>query len=139
MDLLVVGSGLFGLTLAERAASSGLKVAIVERRDHIGGNAYSSFDPETGIEIHRYGSHLFHTSNVAVWEYVNRFTSFTGYQHRVYSTFKGQVFPSRSTLVRSISSSEQPWDRARPERWSPPSRANLSPVTHATSRSGPSL
>lgn len=91
-DLLVVGSGFFGLTLAERAASAGRKVTVIERRNHIGGNAYSEAEPETGIEVHRYGAHLFHTSNELVWEYVNRFTTFTNYVHRVYSTHKGQVF-----------------------------------------------
>lgn len=93
MDLLVVGSGLFGLTIAERAAASGRRVAIIERRPHIGGNAYSEDDPDTGIEVHRYGAHLFHTSNPAVWEYVNRFTAFTDYTHRVYTTHRGEVYP----------------------------------------------
>jgi UDP-galactopyranose mutase len=94
VDLVVVGSGFFGLTVAERCATElGLRVLVLERRDHIGGNAYSEDEPETGIEIHRYGAHLFHTSNERVWEYVNRFTKFTGYQHRVYSTFKGRVYP----------------------------------------------
>ena len=94
MDLVVVGSGLFGLTIAERAANDlGLKVVILERRSHIGGNAYSEIEPETGIEFHRYGAHLFHTSNETVWEYVNRFTKFTNYVHRVYTTHSGEVFP----------------------------------------------
>ncbi|MFF5626057.1 UDP-galactopyranose mutase [Microbacterium sp. NPDC012755] len=93
MDLLVVGSGFFGLTIAERAAQAGRKVTVIDRRHHIGGNAYSEAEPETGIEVHRYGAHLFHTSNPAVWEYVNRFTSFTSYVHRVYTTHKGTVFP----------------------------------------------
>ena len=93
-DLVVVGSGLFGLTIAEQAASSwGLRVAIVERRSHLGGNAYSEIDPETGIEVHKYGAHLFHTSNERVWEYVNRFTSFTSYVHRVWTTVDGVVYP----------------------------------------------
>jgi UDP-galactopyranose mutase len=93
-DLVVVGSGFFGLTIAERcAADLGLRVLVIERRDHIGGNAYSERDPETGIEVHRYGAHLFHTSNARVWEYVNRFTAFTGYQHRVFSTYKGRIYP----------------------------------------------
>ncbi|WP_434993722.1 UDP-galactopyranose mutase [Arthrobacter sp. Ld5] len=93
-DLVVVGSGFFGLTIAERAASElGLKVAVIDRRHHIGGNAYSENEALTGIEVHRYGAHLFHTSNERVWEYVNRFTSFTGYQHRVYTSHKGEVFP----------------------------------------------
>ncbi|PKI92043.1 UDP-galactopyranose mutase [Actinomycetales bacterium SN12] len=93
MDLLIVGSGLFGLTIAERAAAAGRKVTILERRRHIGGNAYSEVEETTGIEVHRYGAHLFHTSNSTVWEYVNRFTTFTDYVHRVYSTHKGVVYP----------------------------------------------
>lgn len=93
-DLVVVGSGLFGLTVAEHAARQwGLRVAIVERRSHIGGNAYSKIDPETGIEVHQYGAHLFHTSNERVWEYVNRFTQFTDYVHQVYSNVEGVVYP----------------------------------------------
>ena len=93
-DLVVVGSGLYGLTIAERAANQlGLNVSIIDRRNHIGGNAYSERDPETGIEIHKYGAHLFHTSNERVWEYVNRFTTFTDYVHRVYGVHKGEVYP----------------------------------------------
>jgi UDP-galactopyranose mutase len=93
MDLLVVGAGLFGLTIAERAAESGLRVTVIDRRDHVGGNAHSSVDEATGIEVHRYGSHIFHTSNERVWEYARRFTAFTGYRHRVYSTHRGTVYP----------------------------------------------
>ncbi|WP_166849887.1 UDP-galactopyranose mutase [Isoptericola sp. BMS4] len=92
-DLVVVGTGLFGLTVAERMAARGRKVLMIDRRDHVGGNAYSETDPATGIEVHRYGAHLFHTSNERVWEYVNRFTSFTSYTHRVYTTHRGEVFP----------------------------------------------
>ena len=92
-DLVVVGSGLFGLTVAERAAERGLDVVVVDRRDHVGGNAWSDIDPDTGIEVHRYGAHLFHTSNARVWDYVNRFTSFTSYQHRVWTVHGGEVFP----------------------------------------------
>ncbi|KJQ53669.1 UDP-galactopyranose mutase [Microbacterium sp. SA39] len=98
MDLLVVGSGFFGLTIAERAAAAGRKVTVIDRRHHIGGNAYSEAESETGIEVHRYGAHLFHTSNPTVWEYVNRFTNFTNYVHRVYTTHKGTVFPMPVTL-----------------------------------------
>jgi UDP-galactopyranose mutase len=93
-DLVVVGSGFFGLTVAQQCAEKlGLSVVVIDRRTHLGGNAYSERDEETGIEVHRYGAHLFHTSNERVWEYVNRFTAFTGYQHRVYTNFRGQVFP----------------------------------------------
>jgi UDP-galactopyranose mutase len=93
-DLVVVGSGFFGLTIAERAARDlGLRVLVIERRDHIGGNAYSEPEPQTGIEVHRYGAHLFHTSNARVFEYASRFTAFTGYQHRVFTAYKGRVYP----------------------------------------------
>ena len=93
VDLVVVGSGFFGLTVAERAARDlGLKVAVLDRRHHIGGNAYSENEPTTGIEVHRYGAHLFHTSNERVWEYVNRFTEFTSYVHKVYTSHKGEVY-----------------------------------------------
>src|SRR5690349_13772235 len=92
-DLLIVGSGFFGLTIADRCALElGLQVQFIDRRDHIGGNAYTEVEPETGIEVHRYGAHLFHTSNQRVWEYVNRFTDFTPYQHRVFGNYRGQVF-----------------------------------------------
>ncbi|MGP3706608.1 UDP-galactopyranose mutase [Gordonia paraffinivorans] len=92
-DLIVVGSGFFGLTVAERAATQlGKRVLVVERRDHIGGNAYSEPEPTTGIEIHKYGAHLFHTSNDRVWEYVNQFTEFTNYQHRVFALHNGQAY-----------------------------------------------
>ena len=99
-DVLVVGAGIFGLTVAERLATQqGKRVLVVDKRDHIGGNAYSEFDTETGIECHKYGAHLFHTSDETVWQYVNQFTEFTGYVHHVYAMHqrKGaerpEVFP----------------------------------------------
>jgi UDP-galactopyranose mutase len=93
-DLVVVGSGLFGLTVADLVAREmGFRVLVVERRDHIGGNAWSVVEPTTGIEVHRYGAHLFHTSNESVWAYVRRFTEFTDYQHRVFTVVGGKVFP----------------------------------------------
>ncbi|GLZ32539.1 UDP-galactopyranose mutase [Lentzea sp. NBRC 105346] len=92
-DLIVVGSGFFGLTVAERTASQlNKRVLVLERRAHIGGNAYSEADPETGIEVHVYGAHLFHTSNKRVWEYCNQFTEFTGYQHRVFAMHNGTAY-----------------------------------------------
>ncbi|MFC7342427.1 UDP-galactopyranose mutase [Saccharopolyspora griseoalba] len=92
-DLIVVGSGFFGLTIAERAATQlDKRVLVLDRRDHIGGNAYSEAEPETGIEVHRYGAHLFHTSNKRVWDYVNQFTEFTDYQHRVFTKHQGQIY-----------------------------------------------
>jgi len=93
-DLVVVGSGFYGLTVAERTASQlGKRVLVLERRGHLGGNAYSEPDPETGIEVHRYGPHLFHTSNKRVWDYVRAFTDFTGYRHHAVTLHRGQVYP----------------------------------------------
>ena len=93
-DLVIVGAGIFGLTIAQQAVEKlGAQVTIIDVRDHIGGNAYSYMDPETVAEIHKYGAHLFHTSNERVWDYVNRFTDFTDYVHRVYATHDGEVFP----------------------------------------------
>jgi UDP-galactopyranose mutase len=100
VDLVVVGSGFFGLTVAERCASElGLRVLVIDRRPHIGGNAYSEPEPQTGIEVHRYGAHLFHTSNARVWDYVNQFTAFTNYQHRVFSIYQGRVYPMPINLA----------------------------------------
>lgn len=115
-DLVVVGSGLFGLTIAERCANElGLKVLVLERRHHLGGNAYSEAEPETGIEVHVYGAHLFHTSNERVWEYVNRFTSFTDYQHRVFAKYQGQVysFPMNLGLINEFFGKSHTPDEAR--------------------------
>lgn len=92
-DLIVVGSGFFGLTIAERAASQlGKRVLIIEKRSHIGGNAFSQPEPETGIEVHQYGAHFFHTSNERVWNYVTQFTKFTDYQHRVFAMHDGKAY-----------------------------------------------
>jgi UDP-galactopyranose mutase len=92
-DLLIVGSGLYGLTIAERVANnSNKKVIILEKRKHIGGNAFSYFDETSGIEVHKYGSHLFHTSNKKIWDYVNTFTSFNNYQHKVFSVYNDKIY-----------------------------------------------
>lgn len=92
--VVVVGSGLFGLTIAEQVTSLlGIPVLVLEKRGHIGGNAWSEFHHETGIEIHKYGSHLFHTSNQRVLTYLNKFTEFSSYQHRVWTSHNGKVYP----------------------------------------------
>lgn len=92
-DLLIVGAGFYGATIAERAAARGLRVVVIDRRAHVGGNAHSAFCPQTGIEIHSYGAHLFHTPNRAVWDYLNRFSAFTEYRHRVFTCHRDQVYP----------------------------------------------
>ena len=92
-DVIIVGAGFYGCTLAEMFAASGKSVLILEKRDHIGGNAYSYFDVSTGIEIHKYGSHIFHTNSDKVWEYINRFTSFNNYNHKVLSKAGSLLLP----------------------------------------------
>ncbi|NPC42687.1 UDP-galactopyranose mutase [Nocardioides sp. zg-1230] len=115
-DLVIVGAGLFGLTIAERCAEElGLRVLILERRHHLGGNAYSERDPETNVEVHKYGAHLFHTSNERVWEYANRFTSFTDYRHRVFGKYQGQVYslPMNLALINQFFGKSHTPDEAR--------------------------
>jgi UDP-galactopyranose mutase len=76
-----------------------LPVLVLERRDHIGGNAYSEIDSTTGIEIHRYGSHLFHTSNREVWDYLHQFTEFNNYRHRVFTRHASRVYTMPINLM----------------------------------------
>lgn len=98
-DLVVVGAGFFGLTLAECAARElGLRVLVLEKRDHIGGNAHSRIDPDTGDEVHVYGSHIFHTNSDDVWCYLRRFSEFTAYRHHVFTRHSGRVYPMPITL-----------------------------------------
>jgi len=90
---VIVGSGLLGSVLAERIATQlDRRVLVIEKRDHIGGNCYSEEDAETGIEYHRYGTHIFHTSNEKVWTYINRFISFNTYRHQVLTSYKGRMY-----------------------------------------------
>ncbi len=97
---IIVGAGFFGLTLAERISSVfDIEVAVIEKRDHIGGNAFSYKDAKTGIEIHKYGSHIFHTSSVEVWQYVNNFAEFNSYQHHVWTNLNDTIYSLPINLV----------------------------------------
>ncbi len=90
---LVVGAGFFGSVIAERIANKlNEKVLVIDKRSHFGGNSYSYKDEKTNIEIHKYGSHIFHTSNKEVWDYLSRFTKFNDYRHRVYTVYKDRVY-----------------------------------------------
>ena len=92
-DYLVVGAGFAGSVLAERLAEgSGKKVLIIDKRPHIGGNAYDQYDAH-GILIHKYGPHIFHTNSRDVFEYLSRFTGWRNYQHRVRAWVDGQLVP----------------------------------------------
>jgi UDP-galactopyranose mutase len=91
--LVIVGAGFFGLTLAHQISTrSNAKVVVIDKRPHFGGNAYSYRHESTNIEIHKYGSHLFHTSNERVWNFVKNFTGFNSYVHKVKTLHKGQVY-----------------------------------------------
>lgn len=91
-DVLVVGSGLAGATAARLLAEKGKKVLVVEKRKQIGGNCYDYMN-EHGITVHLYGPHIFHTNNKPVWDFLNRFTKFNSFQHRVLSFAEGRLIP----------------------------------------------
>src|SRR5579864_2034014 len=91
-DWIVVGAGFTGATFAERMASAGKRVRIVERRAHIAGNAFDASN-ERGILVHRYGPHIFHTNSVAVWTYLSDFTEWRPYEHRVLGLIEGKLVP----------------------------------------------
>lgn len=92
-NIVVVGAGFFGATIAQKCSNSGIKTLVLDRRPHIAGNAYTENDAKTGIEVHKYGAHLFHTPNRMVWDYINSFGEFSSYQHKVYTNYKGQIYP----------------------------------------------
>ncbi|HEV7516445.1 MAG TPA: UDP-galactopyranose mutase [Thermoanaerobaculia bacterium] len=92
-DYLIVGAGFAGSVLAERLArGSGKTVLVVDRRNHIGGNAYDEYD-DFGILVHRYGPHIFHTNSREVFEYLSNFTEWRSYEHRVKASVDGQLVP----------------------------------------------
>lgn len=89
-DYLVVGSGLFGAVFAHEARKNGKSVLVLERRNHIGGNIYC--EKLDGINIHKYGAHIFHTSYKDVWEYVNQFVEFNNYVNSPVANYKGELY-----------------------------------------------
>ncbi|MEH1939029.1 MAG: UDP-galactopyranose mutase [Nostoc sp.] len=92
-DYLVVGAGFSGSVIAERLATqSGKKVLVVDKRNHIGGNAYDRYD-DHGVLVHKYGPHIFHTNSREVFEYLSRFTQWRSYEHRVLASVDGQLVP----------------------------------------------
>lgn len=92
-DYLIVGAGFAGSVLAERLASQlDARVLVVEKRNHIGGNAYDFYD-DAGVLIHKYGPHIFHTNSAKVFDYLSRFTAWRPYEHRVKTSVDGQLLP----------------------------------------------
>ena len=89
-DYLVVGAGLYGAVFARQAADAGKKVLVIDRRGHIGGNVYT--EKVEGIDFHKYGAHIFHTNNEAVWRYVNRYVSFNRFTNSPVANYKGELY-----------------------------------------------
>ena len=90
LDYLIVGSGLFGAVFAHEAKQAGKHVLVLERRNHVGGNIYC--EEKDGINIHKYGAHIFHTSYKEVWDYVNQFVEFNNYVNSPVANYKGELF-----------------------------------------------
>src|SRR3982751_3194605 len=92
-DWLVVGAGFAGSGIAERLASQrDEKVLLIDRRPHIGGNAYDVYD-RAGVLIHKYGPHIFHTNSQAIFDYLSHFTAWREYEHRVLASVDGKLLP----------------------------------------------
>ena len=92
MEILLVGAGLSGAVIGRRLAEAGHRCRIIDARDHVGGNCFTERDADTGVMVHVYGPHIFHTDDAEVWEYVNGFADFMPFQNRVKSTTQGAVY-----------------------------------------------
>ena len=108
-DYLIVGSGLYGSTFARLVKDAGKSVIVVEKRNHIGGNVYT--EEIDGINVHKYGAHIFHTDNKEVWDFVNRFAKFHDYKHQVIADYKGE----RYNLPFNMNTFKQMWNINTPE------------------------
>lgn len=92
MKVAVVGAGFSGAVVARELARAGHSVTVFESRDHIGGNCHTFRDESSGVLVHRYGPHIFHTDNVEVWRYVGRFGEMMPFTNRVKSVSRGQIY-----------------------------------------------
>src|SRR5713226_572589 len=99
-EVLIVGAGFAGSVCARELAETGLNILLIDRRSHIGGNAYDEFDAQ-GVLIHRYGPHIFHTNSEQIVAFLSRFTEWRPYEHRVLASTDGALFPipvNRTTI-----------------------------------------
>lgn len=97
--VLIIGAGLSGAVIARQLAEAGTQVQVIEARPHVGGNCHTTRDAETGVMLHVYGPHIFHTGDKAVWTYVNRFAQFKDYRHRVMTTVGDAVYSMPINLL----------------------------------------
>ncbi len=91
-DVIIVGAGFAGSVCARELADSGMNVLIIDKRDHVGGNAFDTFDSQ-GVQIHPYGPHIFHTNSKRIFDWLSRFTGWRFYEHRVLASARGQLLP----------------------------------------------
>ena len=89
-DYLIVGAGLYGSVFAREATDAGKKVLVIDKRPHVAGNVYT--EEVEGINVHKYGAHIFHTNNKEVWEYLNRFTEFNRFTNSPVANYKGELY-----------------------------------------------
>lgn len=108
-DFLIVGAGLYGASVARLLTDGGYSVLVVEKRDHIAGNAYTEI--VNGICVHRYGPHVFHTDNEKVWSFVNRFTGFNDFINRPAAYYHGELY----SLPFNMSTFKEMWGVSEPE------------------------
>lgn len=108
-DYLIVGAGLYGATFAHEAKSRGKQVLVIDKRSHIGGNVYT--EKIEGINVHKYGAHIFHTNNEKVWRYVNRFTMFNRFTNAPVANYKGKLY----SLPFNMYTFNQMWGVATPK------------------------
>ena len=109
-DYLIVGAGLFGAVFAHEAVSKGKKCLVIEKRDHIGGNVYT--EKIEGINVHRYGAHIFHTSDREVWDYINQFAEFNNYINSPVANYKGELY----NLPFNMNTFSKLWGIVTPEQ-----------------------
>ncbi len=102
---MIVGAGLSGAVIGRTLAEQGVQVRIVDQRDHVAGNCHTLRDPDTGVMVHTYGPHIFHTDDAGVWDYVNRFATFRPFLNGSKSPQGARFMRCPSTSIRSTSSS----------------------------------
>lgn len=110
MDFLIIGSGLFGTTMAYLFRQKGYKCLVIDKRPHIGGNVYT--ESVNGINVHKYGAHIFHTSNKRVWDFVNSFVEFNRYTNSPVANYRGKLY----NLPFNMNTFYQMWGVTTPEQ-----------------------
>lgn len=135
IDYLVVGSGMYGAVVAQKLYEAGKSVLVLERRSHIGGNVYT--EKVEGINVHKYGAHIFHTNDKVVWEYVQRFATFNRFTNSQVANYKGDLY----SMPFNMYTFNKMWGVVTPEeaeRQRSRNRERRSQESHKTLKSRPS-